>query len=160
MSLTRFYDDDARVKKQLEESLNVGLYHLDTPGNGLKMPFLEDPQIRLQGWGANIRTNTIELSNDLLGINRKLRRDKLEYNSKTPITHELMYGKEKAYISETRTTHPAWMFRENKPDRWFHSFHNVQANTEIPFENNASTRILEKDNFVREMPEINNKKQM
>ena len=86
MALTRFYDDDARVKKQLEESLNVGLYHLDTPGNGLKMPFLEDPQIRLQGWGANIRTNTIELSNDLLGINRKLRRDKLEYNSKTPIT--------------------------------------------------------------------------
>ena len=26
MALTRFYDDDARVKKQLEESLNVGLY--------------------------------------------------------------------------------------------------------------------------------------
>ena len=46
MALSRFYDDDARVKKKLDESLNVGLYHLDTPGNGIKVPFLEDPQIR------------------------------------------------------------------------------------------------------------------
>ena len=75
MALSRFYDDDARVKKKLDESLNVGLYHLDTPGNGIKVPFLEDPQIRLQKWGANLRTNTMALDNDLRGLNRKLKND-------------------------------------------------------------------------------------
>ena len=76
MSLTRFYDDDARVKKQLEESLNVGLYHLDVPGNGLAPPFMEDRQIRLQKWGANLRTNTIDIDNDLKGLRTKLKNDK------------------------------------------------------------------------------------
>ena len=40
MFSTRFYDDEARIKKKLEESLNVGLYHLDAPGNGMRVPFL------------------------------------------------------------------------------------------------------------------------
>ena len=73
MASTRFYDDDARVQKRLEESLNAGLYHMDVPGNGLRVPFLEDPRIRLEKWGANLRTNTVDLESDFRGLNHKLK---------------------------------------------------------------------------------------
>ena len=48
MSFTRFYDDEARVKKQIEESSFIGRYMLNTPGPGSQAPFLEDSHIRLQ----------------------------------------------------------------------------------------------------------------
>ena len=70
MSFTRFNYDEARTKKQLQESISVGLYHLDVPGPGINTPFLEDPHIRLQKWGSNLRTNTLELENDFRGLNR------------------------------------------------------------------------------------------
>ena len=41
MSFTRFNYDEARTKKQLQESISVGLYHLDTPGPGINTSFLE-----------------------------------------------------------------------------------------------------------------------
>ena len=36
LNLQRFNYDDARTKKQLQESISVGLYHLDVPGPGIK----------------------------------------------------------------------------------------------------------------------------
>ncbi len=148
MFSTRFYDDEARIKKRLEESLNVGLYHLDAPGNGVRVPFLEDPQIRLQKWGANLRTNTVDLESDFRGLNHKLINDKKEYKTFTPHTKEHNYPVEGAFVDETRATHPAWMFRDKQPERWFHSFHNVQEKAEIPFEYNESSRILVKDEYI------------
>lgn len=159
MSLTRFYDDDARVKKQLEESLNVGLYHLDAPGNGLRVPFLEDPQIRLQKWGANLRTNTVDLESDFRGLNHKLKNDRKEYNKYTPYTTPYVYSNEPAFIDESRATHPAWTFREKNKDRWFHSFHDVQDKAEIPFINNESTRYLAKEKFIQRVPVVENEEQ-
>ena len=158
MALTRFYDDDARVKKKLDESLNVGLYHLDTPGNGIKVPFLEDPQIRLQKWGANLRTNTMALDNDLRGLNRKLKNDQEVYTKYTPITGEVSYPKEGSIVDESRATHPAWMFRDKNQERWFHSFHKVQEKAVIPFEYNSSSRDLAKNNYVTGIPVVDNKK--
>ena len=34
-----------------------GRYQLDVPGPGVKMPFQDDAQIRMQKWGANLQTN-------------------------------------------------------------------------------------------------------
>ena len=68
MSFTRFHDDKHRVKKQVEESIYAGDYFINTPGPGVDLPYLEDPQIRLQKWGGNLRTNTISLENDLRGL--------------------------------------------------------------------------------------------
>lgn len=149
MSLTRFYDDDARVKKQLEESLNVGLYHLDVPGNGLSVPFMEDRQIRLQKWGANLRTNTIDIDNDLRGLRTKLKNDKKEYNKIAPFSRPLQYSSESAFIDESRTLLPAWTFRDKPTKRWDYSFHNAQKHTEIPFDNNESSRFNLKENYMR-----------
>ena len=147
MASTRFYDDDARIKKKLEESLNVGLYHLDTPGNGLHVPFMEDPHLRLQKWGANLRNDTIGISNDLLGLDRKLKSDKDLYTKYTPATSQNVYPVMNPFVDESRTTHPAWTFREKHPERWQFLFHQTQQKVEVPFQYNESTRILEKDKF-------------
>jgi hypothetical protein len=158
MSLTRFYDDDARVKKQLEESLNVGLYHLDVPGNGLAPPFMEDRQIRLQKWGANLRTNTIDIDNDLKGLRTKLKNDKKEYTKNAPYSRQLYYTSQPKFIDESRTTLPAWTFRDKPSKRWDYSFHDVQNHTEVPFNNNESSRYTFKENFMRTSLLQNNNK--
>ena len=58
MAFTRFRDDPHRIQKQLEESTYVGRYTLNTPGQGMDLPFNEDPHIRLQKWGAKLQLRT------------------------------------------------------------------------------------------------------
>ena len=53
MSFTRFHDDKCRMQKQMQEQTYTGRYMLNVPGNGINMPFAEDPFMRLQKWGAN-----------------------------------------------------------------------------------------------------------
>ena len=80
MAFTRFHDDPARIQKQIDESSFVGRYMLNTPGQGIDLPYIEDPQIRLQRWGANIMTNAINLESDLFGLSRPLNRDVVDQN--------------------------------------------------------------------------------
>ena len=75
MSFTRFHDDPCRIKKQLQESTGIGKYMLNVPGTGDKPCFMEDPYIRLKQWGANLRTNTINLESDLIGLSRPNTKD-------------------------------------------------------------------------------------
>ena len=73
MSFTRFHDDPVRIQKRLEESTFLGRYQLNKPGPGTKMPFFEDPNVRLQSWGANLHNNTIEFESELRGLKRPLK---------------------------------------------------------------------------------------
>lgn len=142
MSFTRFSDDPARIQKQLQEMTGLGRYQLSRPGPGAFVPFIEDPHIRLQQWGANLQRNTANLETDFFGINRKLSHGIQEYGTKTPITTSVNYPTvENPFTDESRATHPAWMFRDLEQVKWGFSFHDVQANTEIPFENNISARL-------------------
>ena len=72
MSFTRFHDDPARIEKQLQESTEQGEYMLNVPGNGVKPCYIKDPFIRMQKWGANLQTNSINLESDLRGITRTI----------------------------------------------------------------------------------------
>ena len=78
MSFTRFRDDDVRVEEQLHKSTYLGKYQLNKPGPGSDIPFMNDPQIRLEKFGANLRTNTVDLESDFRGLNHKLINDKKE----------------------------------------------------------------------------------
>ena len=78
MSFTRFNYDEARTFKKVQESTGPGRYLLNTPDvvpKGYKLPlYCDDPHIRLQGWGANLRENykngtTIDIDSYLLGYN-------------------------------------------------------------------------------------------
>lgn len=150
MSFTRFHDDEVRIEQQLREMTYMGRYQLDVPGPGDSMPFQDDPHIRMQKWGANLRTNTINLESDLIGLTRPLQRDNVEtnqYKDKRVSSTQVSYGKTNPFVEESRASHPAWMYRDLEHPRWETPLINPQANLEKPFHDNIQTRILEKDYY-------------
>ena len=152
MAFTRFKYDDCRTKKSLQQQTDPGRWILDVPGNGSRPCYIEDPQIIIQKWGANLRTNTINLESDLLGVNRNLSRDclgkdnYLNYNvPNEAISYPLC---NQGFTDQSRATHPAWWYRDLEQVDWYYPPLNPQENTCLPFQNNLSTRILEKDYFT------------
>jgi len=152
MAFTRFNYDDCRTKKSLQQQTDPGRWILDVPGNGSHPCYIEDPQIIIQKWGANLRTNTINLESDLLGVNRTLSRDclgkdnYLKYNvPNEPISYPVC---NQVFTDQSRATNPAWWYRDLEQVDWYYPPLNPQENTCFPFQNNLSTRILEKDYFT------------
>jgi hypothetical protein len=159
MSFTRFHDDPARIKKSLEQSTFSGRYFLNTPGNGIDMPFQLDPQLRLQGWGANMHSNAINLESDFRGLSRKLTRDLPEancYKAHKAETVDFTYGTAAPIVDESRATHPAFLYRDLEQTRWEYPWINPQDNFEQVFPWNLQTRILEKDNYKPKTPTVLN----
>lgn len=163
MSLTRFNDDPARIKKNTEESMYLGNYFISTPGVGLDLPFMEDPHIRMQYWGANLMTNARDIESELFGISRPLGRNyatpEHEYKKSGDIKMATGFGgtgysTEKSFVEQSRATHPAWMFKDQDHTRWETPLLNPQANLEVPFLRNIQTRIIEKDAWELPPPSI------
>jgi hypothetical protein len=157
MSFTRFHDDPHRIKKQAAESSCLGKYMLNTPGPGSNLPFLEDPQLRLQSWGANLMTNTVNLESDLRGLTRTLNRDEIELNEYRAMASDgqsVSYPSTETFIDESRASHPAWMYRDLEQSRWEEPFLNPQTGLEKRFQDNIQTRILEKDYFTPRVPVV------
>ena len=148
MAFTRFNDDPARIMKKLQESTDQGLYQLHQPGHGSSMPLINDPQIVMQKWGANLRTNTLNVENDLRGMNRPLTRDCVEYSQTIPSSELIRYPCYKKEIThQSRTIAPAWTVRGVEQPRWETPFLDPQENVVLPFQANTDTRNSEKDNF-------------
>ena len=157
MSATRFNYTAARTAKNLEQSTGPGRYMIDVPGNGVKPCFMVDPAIRLQQWGANLRSNPVDLESALMGIdNRSSIRDCTV--SKNPIkesdSKKVEYPTCGAFTEQPRASHPAWEVRDAQQKQFDYLPHDPQANTCIPFRTNVSTRILEKDYFVASVPNV------
>lgn len=157
MAFTRFHDDPARIKKSLEESTFIGRYQLDTPGPGAHLPFWEDPNIRLQSWGANLHRNTVDLESDFRGLTRPLNRDLLSKNQYQNYAAQTVnpnnYGHLNPFVEESRASHPAWMYKDITVERWEEPWINPQSvGIDAPFHQNIHTRILEKDHFVPVVP--------
>ncbi len=159
MSFTRFNYDECRTKKLLQESTGPGRYILNKPGNGANPCYFEDPHIRLQQWGANLRIpnsgTPIDIASDLDGRTRIYQRycNSSEF-PKTGVVHSLKqeYTTCKSFTDETRASHPAWMYRDLEQTRWEYPLLNPQENTCMSFHNNLSTRILEKDYYTPKIP--------
>lgn len=150
MAFTRFHDDPYRIKKQLEESSGPSRYILNKPGQGVNLPFMEDPQMRLQGWGANLRTNTVNLESDLFGMTRPLNRDLVtvnDYKSNSVNTSVVSYPVAEPFVQESRASHPAWMYKDLEQPRWEAPYLNPLNGLEKGFNENIQTRILEKDYY-------------
>ena len=152
MACTRFFYDPCRTKKQLQQATGPGRYILDVPGNGANPCYIEDPQIIIQKWGANLRTNTINLESDLMGVNKPLSIDCLgkdNYQSYNVPNQAIQYPScNNLYTEQSRATNPAWWYRDLEQVDWYYPPLNPQENTCFPFEANLSTRILEKDYFT------------
>ena len=159
MSFTRFHDDPCRIEKQLQESTGTGKYMLNVPGNGTKPCFMEDPFIRMQKWGANLQTNTINLESDLRGLTRELNNDCIDVNDYTKHavkSSRINYPVCLPSTEQPRATHPAWTAKDLEQVNWYILPLDPQENVCIPFQNNLSTRILERDYFVPQAPCLNN----
>ena len=157
MAFTRFHDDEARILKELQQSTGPGRWILNVPGNGDKPSYMADPQIRIQNWGGYLMTNSVNLESELLVLKRGLNHDCLDKNLYTNpdnkvITNKIDYPANKTLTTEqSRVTAPAWMFRDLEQVDWYTLPLNPQENTCMPFQNNLSTRILEKDYFVEKV---------
>lgn len=150
MALTSFKSDEARIKKESEMSTFEGRYRLCVPGQGINMPFQEDPQIRLQKFGANIMTNTLGIESDLMGRNKYLTRDIQEYTKFKPNCKHIPTPTSPTFVSESRAELPAWTFRgvDNYNKRFESPWINPQANIEKSFIDNVQSRLLDKDREV------------
>lgn len=152
MAFTRFKYDEARTKKELQQSTDPGRWIMNVPGNGSDLCFVEDPQIILQKWGANLRTNTVNLESDLRGVNRHVSRDCLGKDNfrNFSVSNEAVQFPmcSNNITDQSRATHPAWMYRDLEQPNYDFPLFNPQINTCLPFHNNLSTRILEKDYFT------------
>ena len=152
MANTRFKYDDCRTKKALQQSPDPGRWILNVPGNGANPCYMEDPQIIIQKWGGNLRTNTINLEGDLRGVNRHLSRDCLgkdEYTKYNVPNQAIKYPTcNNLFTEQSRATNPAWWYRDLEQVDWQYPPLNPQANTCMPFQANLNTRILEKDYFT------------
>lgn len=158
MSFTRFHDDPCRIEKQLQQSTGSGKYTLNVPGNGAKPYYMEDPYIRMQKWGANLQTNSINLESDLIGLTRKATCDDIyvnDYKANSVKTHKIEYPSLVPFTEQPRATNPAWTTKDLEQVNWCFLHENPQKNVNIPFNNNISTRILDKDNYKPVNPCIN-----
>jgi hypothetical protein len=154
MSFTRFNNDPCRTHKLLQESTGPGRYMIDVPGNGTKPCFMEDPFIRLQKWGANLQTDTINLESDLLGITRRIGRDCVDQKP-TIVVHsnKVEYPVCLPFTEQPRATNPAWMVKDVEQNNFQYLPLDPQENTCMPFQNNLNTRLIERDNFRAIVPE-------
>jgi len=167
MAFTRFHDDPARIEKQLEQSSFAGRYNLNVPGPGNYVPFMEDPHFRLQKWGSNIMTNTVNLESDLTGRTRKHNSGKLDthnYSEFAVSSRSVSFPTKESSVEQSRATHPAWMYKDLEQSNWSYPQLNPQTalgnfqqgsfGLQKQFHENVSTRILEKNGSVPKQPEI------
>ena len=151
MANTRINYDPCRTVKSLQQSTGPGRHTLNVPGNGDKPAFMEDPHIRVQKWGANLRTNSINLESDLYGLTRPLGRDclvKHSFETNRVDSDRIFYpSNDQLYTEQSRAIMPAWTARDLEQVDWYTLPLDPQENTCLPFLNNLSTRILEKDYY-------------
>ena len=155
MAFTRYHDEPCRMEKQLQELTEPGRYILNVPGQGKSPHFMDDPHLRMQKWGANLMKNSINLESDLRGLTRKGNRDIVDQNQHTlnsAETKKLNYPVSTACTDQSRATHPAWTYKDLEQTKWDYTHLDPQENTCLPFQNNLSTRMLERDHFVAKSP--------
>jgi hypothetical protein len=146
--LTNIRESKGRLIKEAEISTFPGRYYLDTPGNGLQLPYYEDPHMRIQTSSGVIgASGTVDWESELRGITRPLvKGDVNDYhkNSKIP-TIAPIHNYRQPISDETRSTLPAWTFREKEQDRWETPFLNPIDKAIIPFDINMNVRRHECD---------------
>jgi hypothetical protein len=137
MAFTRFKDDGCEIMKRLQESTDQGFYAMNVPGNGETMAFVADPQIRLQGWGANRHNQFITIENGLRGMNDLLSRDcKYTKQASHPISFQIDKSE---HTAQSRTIAPSWELRGTEHPRWDPLLRDPQKHTAVPFQRNEWT---------------------
>lgn len=148
MAFTRYHDDPLRIMKQLQESTDQGRYTLNVPGNGTNVPFVNDPHVRLQKWGANRHDRFVQVESELWGMQQTLTRDctpSVEVNA-----YPRRYPTQKKEVTmESRFLTPAWEVRSVAVPRWETPLGELQAHAIVPFNTNSDTRQKARDQWAK-----------
>ena len=145
-------DDNAKTLCKLNEQNRSLGYMLNVPGNGLRPDYFNDPQIRLQKFGANLSRNVVDINSELLGVNKQLDRDHFVKNTRDS-NFKPNYDKysfpslESEITHQPRATNPAWQIRGLETYNWDYPLFNPQEHIEKKFANNINSRQLEKDEY-------------
>ena len=76
-----------------------------------------------------------------------------------PVTEKIIYPVcNEALTDQSRTTHPAFKYRDLPQTREYPLFLNPQENLCFKFHNNLNTRLLERDNYIPKIPCLKKKK--
>ena len=150
MANTRFNYDECRTAKILQESTGPGRYLLNTPGPGCNPCFIEDPHIRLQGIGPNLRSvhngHPVDIDSDLMGLTRPLNKDCLQYDENAVKSSQNNYKDCSIdYTDESRATHPSWMYRDLEQTRWYPLLEDPQHKSMIPINDYKNSTLIAKD---------------
>ena len=152
MALTSIRNEPCRIKKELQQMTDMGRYQIATPGPGSNVGFAEDPHLRLQKWGANLRTNTINTESDLMGLTRSLTKDCASLNNYETMSapnQRLNYGTIEATTQETRAEDPAWTLLDQSNMRWEYPLLNPQThiNKSPVMYGGRSSRVEQKNEY-------------
>ncbi len=145
MASTRTNNDEARTLKRLQQSTDVGRWILNVPGNGIDIPFVEDPYIRIQKWVANLHSNAVNLESNLQGRNTILGPD---LDQPRVATSALQYPRNTNLTTDqSRATMPAFTFRESTRTNPHFPLFNPQDHVynTIP----VNTRIVAKSEYEK-----------
>jgi hypothetical protein len=153
MAFTRGYDDKERVQQYLEREVDMCKYMVNVPGNGVRPSYIDDPHIRLQKFGGNLSNNVTNVNSGLIGIAGRLDTECVQKRNGNEQMIKDNYSEisfpviSKAITDEPRAIMPAWQIRDLEQNNWNYLHTNPQNHAEVLFENNLSSRILEKDSY-------------
>ena len=146
MAFTRTKYDDCRIIKQFQQSTDPGRWTMNVPGNGINMPLMEDPHIRIQKWGANLSASPVALEDALMGRDQILGKGDAtrmtnidgfsSYVSQYPSNQSLT-------TDQSRATHPAFLHRETTRSHLHFPLQDPQSN--ISQRNSVGTRMAARD---------------
>lgn len=155
MALTRFKYDKSRIIKELQQSTDPGRWIINVPGNGTKPDYIEDPNIRIQKWGANLMTNHTDIESTLRGItinNNKDYLDQTKYKKNVKTGDKIYYPRnEDLYVEQLRMSEPAWELRTKENNNWLEPLYKKEPVQMIPNEKHQiNTRNLEREYYERQ----------
>ena len=162
MAFTRYNYDSLRTQKKLQQSTGTCRYMLNVPGPFSEHCYMQDPQIRIQKFGANLMNvkdgHPIDIDSDLKGVGRKLKAGGM-LNTECSYKHNELQVRPMHFetctapvTDQSRVTHPARNYKSLEQNRRDYPLFDPQENTCLHFQNNLSTRLLERDNYVPKLP--------
>ena len=138
---TRTKDMRSRINFDLDVLSQNNNYIFGQPGTGPNPEYISNPEIRLEKWGGNLRTNAINLEHDLFGQTRKLNRDDVKLNNyvtKSVSTSGKNYNSQEIKNDNQRLLLNHVDSREQGITKPFHSMHILLKD---PQENIYNTKI-------------------
>ena len=156
MACTNINNENERIMKKNQISTFAEKYYMDRPGWGASIPFVEDPHMRLEKWGANTRNNLWDIEYDLKGMTRNLNRDYVNTNDfrkntpKVDVSPVSQPQLSMSFADESRASHPPSLYRQIEMSRWEIPLLNPQNYQilEFPLLVQKQTRILQKDGIT------------